>query len=797
MNFINYQNLFIFFLVTIITHLGHSQKQGNIWYFSQYAGIDFNSSPPVAITNGVLSTADNSSALCNLNGSLMLYSDGLTVYNKNHNIMANGTGLAGSTSGGQSSLIVPIPESNKVIVFSVPDVGNKPLYYSIVDMSLNGGLGVVTQKNIFLYSNTTEKIACFYQCNDQFYWVITHKYLTNEFYTYKIDQSGLNTTPIISKIGIVHNAGPIGNVNNSAGQLSISKDGSRIVSALYFTGQIELFDFDINTGRISNAKLISNVPRAWGVEFSEDATKLYLSQWTYQNITQYDLSVNNINFIVQSATNVGSLISQNGIYHAGYLQRGPDNKIYIARWDENQIGAIQNPNAKGLACNLISNAINISPGLCKAGLCRTIMIERQNRTFTLGSDTILCEGELLVLRAPNLYTKWSNGIISDQITVFQSGVFWARIETLCDTFVDTIRIDFIKAPILDLGPDRFICQGGFDTLWSNSSNTLWSDGSIGPFLIISKAGTFFGSIENDCKIVSDTINIVPFGKITLDLGPDIVLCYNQKDTIYSPHILNWNDGTINYFIEVNGNNTYWGTLTTPCSIISDTFRTITIPEILKPYLAHDTTYCFKDKLCLNIPLSPIIWNNKFLNNITVNFPGIYKYEFKNQCQTITDSIEVRWDSIPNKFTDHSLIVCDENSIILNSGIDQVLWSTGDQARSININQSGKYSYTVNNTCGIYNNEIDIEFRNSISIYLPNVFSPNGDNINDFFPPKPFPMAFYVEIFNRWGGLIFSGTNQYWDGTIKNYNVNAGVYIYILHTTDCKNVIKHGTITLVK
>lgn len=111
--------------------------------------------------------------------------------------MPNGSNLSGSESGGQATLIVPIPQSNKYVVFSVPDVGNKPLYYSIVNMTLNNQTGDVELQNQEIFDNTTEKIAGIYNCTEDYYWVIAHKYGTDSFFVYKIDKNGINKNPII------------------------------------------------------------------------------------------------------------------------------------------------------------------------------------------------------------------------------------------------------------------------------------------------------------------------------------------------------------------------------------------------------------------------------------------------------------------------------------------------------------------------------------------------------------------------------------------------------------------------
>ena len=92
-----------------------AQKQGNNWYFGDGAGVSFNSGSPVALLNGQHvypgSSAHNEgcAAISDSSGALLLYTDGMTVWNRQHQVMQNGTGLLGNYSSTQSSVIVPDP----------------------------------------------------------------------------------------------------------------------------------------------------------------------------------------------------------------------------------------------------------------------------------------------------------------------------------------------------------------------------------------------------------------------------------------------------------------------------------------------------------------------------------------------------------------------------------------------------------------------------------------------------------------------------------------------------------------
>ena len=143
----------------------------NNWIIGNNVGINFNNTPPSTFTSGVCGNADNSSAISNAAGVLLFYTDGMTVRNATNAIMPNGSGLIGSFTAGQCALIVPVPCSkDKYVIFHNTEYSNPGyLNYTVVDMSLNGGLGdvVLGQKNISLGSGWTEKLCAYFKENLQ------------------------------------------------------------------------------------------------------------------------------------------------------------------------------------------------------------------------------------------------------------------------------------------------------------------------------------------------------------------------------------------------------------------------------------------------------------------------------------------------------------------------------------------------------------------------------------------------------------------------------------------------------
>jgi gliding motility-associated-like protein len=114
--------------------------------------------------------------------------------------------------------------------------------------------------------------------------------------------------------------------------------------------------------------------------------------------------------------------------------------------------------------------------------------------------------------------------------------------------------------------------------------------------------------------------------------------------------------------------------------------------------------------------------------------------------------------------------------------------------------------TVMDTAGcIYQDQLLITVIEKETFYIPTIFSPNGDQINDeieVHTSLPADRMVSFQIFDRWGGLIHA---QYeaapfgWDGTSKNRDAISGVYVYKLtwKDDDGKTQVKIGDITLTR
>lgn len=361
---ISVNKIVVFVTIWVIGFIYRANAQeGNIWYFGEHAGLDFNISPPQPLTDGALNTLEGCATICNKQGKLLFYTDGLTVYNKNHLAMPNGTGLLGNSSSTQSAIIIPNPgDSNLYYIFTADCSENVFAYgynYSVVDMRLDGGLGNITsQKNINLYSPSTERLTAVKAANGIDYWVITKGFGNNRFTVYKVDCSGINLSPVTSDVGTPHIYDPLH--FTGAGALKASPDGKKVCIAIMWpVAMAELFDFDNVTGKLSNPiDLTGYTPGStfiYGAEFSPNSKLLYVSTVFDQTVNQYDISSGN-----QAIINASKFTMNTSPYYSQALQLSPDKRIFMASTSEQSISVINNPDVYGAGCNFSLATVDLA-----------------------------------------------------------------------------------------------------------------------------------------------------------------------------------------------------------------------------------------------------------------------------------------------------------------------------------------------------------------------------------------------------------------------------------------------------
>jgi gliding motility-associated-like protein len=381
-----------------------AQLESSHWYFGLNAGIDFNSGVAVPDDLGQLLTGEGCAAISDSNGNLLFYTDGTVVYDRNHMLMPNGTGLKGNSSSTSSAIIVPLPGNAAVYyVFTVNTNDNfyrdaEGLYFSVIDLSRNGGNGDVDplQKNINLLPLTSEKLTAISNASGDGFWMLTQ--FGNSFYAYEITASGLNLTPVISTeapfIELVNTSISNVDVVNMRGYLKLNARGDKLVAAHFSNntlsdfngitsvlearsiayaqgGELYLYDFNNDTGIVSNAQPLltkANGGSFYGIEFSGNGKYLYAEIDYYRPSTTQVIDLNFGEIAQWDLTSTSIAASRTTVYtdsltpFRGALQMGLDNKIYHSRLNQTALSVLNIPNNSGLAANYTFNSFQLSPG---------------------------------------------------------------------------------------------------------------------------------------------------------------------------------------------------------------------------------------------------------------------------------------------------------------------------------------------------------------------------------------------------------------------------------------------------
>ena len=413
-------NLLSIFLLFISMNL-FSQTRADKWFFGTTAFVDFTSGSPV-VGMGPLSTSEGTSSVSTPTGSLMFYTNGVSVWDNTNTIMPNGNGLMGDVSSTQC-LIVPSPASGSLYyIFTVaPDGGANGFRYSIVDMTLNGGLGDVTaSKNVYITDSTTEKIAAILDDAGTGYWIIMHKWGNNMFYSYHLTAAGL-APPVASIIGTIHNTSAI---QNTYGQMKFNMCGSKLAVAVGYQDFVEVFDFNQVTGDITNPLTIPMDGHVYGVEFSKSSDLLYISCYDVTcKLAQFDISLATTPLILASKT---PLSVTDDLYA---LQIGPDGKIYVARsFTSSYLGVINAPNTPGSGCNYVDNGVDLDPTF--SGVNGALGLPSFSQDFVKvnvicppGTGIVEDKNELLISIFPNPSTNEFNLDLSKTIQPTQICIY--------------------------------------------------------------------------------------------------------------------------------------------------------------------------------------------------------------------------------------------------------------------------------------------------------------------------------------------------------------------------------------
>ncbi len=736
-----------------------AQNESNFWYFGMNAGLDFSGPTPVGLTNGMVNAQGGSASISDSNGNLLFYTNGMTIWNKNHVPMANGTGLLGHASATQNSIIIPKPGSANIYYVFTNDKsdGTNGLKYSEVDITLSGGLGeVTTNKNISVVDSTAEKLSATMHANESDVWVIAHGRNDDTFYAVLVSALGVSPTPVISNAGTTH-SGIAPNNSVLEGQMKVSPDGTKIALATSANGNtFEILDFSNITGIVSNPVSITGIAyeTPYGVEFSPDGTKLYCST-TYNNkVYQFNMQAGSPGAIISSGQLVITSMSSN----IGGLQLGPDSRVYLARNLSTFLGVINFPNSPGTACNYVDDGVSLTGKKSRRGLPNFIQSYFNNPRFTylnlcLGDSTFFFISDLNGVVSVNWnFGDPASGPENTSTDLYPyhifsiPGTFQVQLVRNFSTYSDTVTqaVTIHTLPDIDLGGQVIsICEGTDTVLFAGFGFVTyeWNNGSITPSIIGSNPGIYSVTVSDDfgCKN-SDSLNITNLLPPDIDLGPDITICEENSLTLnaaYEEGEYNWSTGASTATIEINTAGSYYVTVTNRCGVTTDSINVGIYPTISFE-LGDDHEICVGDSVIIdpgNLGTSYLWSTGATTQSIIVTTSGTYTleaYYANTNCYSPSDSVTVTVLDNPTVEASNDTLICEGDMVIVvatGNFIADFNWSNESTTSSFTAGTQGMYYVTASNACGVAADSVyidvnpvpDIIVGNDTSIYSDETF----------------------------------------------------------------------------
>lgn len=387
------------FIVFNMTVYGQEGKRNNNWVMGYDPTIVFDFSTGINIINPfqqALNTKNNS-CISDTNGNLSFFSSGFALVNKYGQLIDNGTyvncpngnviadAYGWSAMNPQTSIIIPKGEEKyyvfssgmsdsvaNILINNLVYLGYDILNYSVVDMSLNGGMGKVVDKNKVILNNQK-----YYSCamtavkhgNGVDWWLVKADCRKHQFQTFLVKEDTILGPYYYTYTDTTNEC-------NYYSEIEFSDDGTMMASIIQrkstapYTSfslgdynRVDIFDFDRCSGIFTNQRYYS-IPNdtisypyedaTVSIAFSPNSKLLYMIN--FYSVYQVDLSDTN----TYNGMFIHGMDDSLNVFPSYYLSRSaPNGKLYIGNFDgtRNSMSYIDNPNVKGLGCSFIAKGL--------------------------------------------------------------------------------------------------------------------------------------------------------------------------------------------------------------------------------------------------------------------------------------------------------------------------------------------------------------------------------------------------------------------------------------------------------
>ena len=475
-----------------------------------------------------------------------------------------------------------------------------------------------------------------------------------------------------------------------------------------------------------------------------------------------------------------------------------------------------------------------------------IGVSPRPETPDITGELSYCQGETATLTMGNVENASYRYILPDGTLVFGQTLTIQNIQSEnsglyqgyfvvdgCETFNDSVNIVVNPVPVFDLGESESVCLGETILIESGISGVtyLWQDGSTEPDFLAIETGTFTLTVTtpDGCSSTESIIHefrplpLLPeiSGEENLCAGETLILntpaqtgadffwFYPLGETITSLPTLEITNiqenqaGIYTLYVDLNG------------CISETTSFTVNVNNNPEFTLAADTTLCTGDQIEITGPegFASYLWSTGETTQSITAGVGNYQLTVADafgcagtaSTQIFENAPEADFTIAPSDVVSPGIMVSFTNTSEDGAGpINTWLWQFGDGGSSANENTSRQYeqagvftvSLLVTDEFGCTSTiakEVIVRF----SFEIPEGFSPNNDGRNDVFEILGLEglAGTTVQIFNRWGAMIFESNDyrpgNFWDGK----DSPVGTYFYIVTLPD-DQVLK-GNLTLAR
>ncbi len=545
----------VLLLLTLILSYTFSYGQGqrNLFFNSNenVIRLDFSTDPPTPFPTGIIGSYEGIAHYEDGSGNALFWFNANGVYDSYNILMPGALGILADDSSAEIC-ISPVPcDPDRYYIF-YNDQTCSSLYYSIVDMTLNGGLGDVTDLNTSIDTNNfSEGMEVIEIPDSPNFWLLTYNCNTG-FTKFLISENGLSNGEVI------YNYPPPPGGYDGRGELDYH--AGRIGICFGFTSTVFVADFDPVLGELTNPVTLNAAPNnqgTFGIDFSPDGSKAYFSLW-------YELTSNYIyqyNFATASLSSYMPFLGINSsgpnpIVGLGEIELGRDGKLYIIEDGGENILVINNPDDDTPVFSTI-------PIAAKTGLGISDHIQSQvfEVVVFLGDSVCTEIGDTATLSTLSdvLIYDWYNSddpsnILSqsntfDVVATNEIAYYTASVPTGCLNNYDDLYFTVYPVPDIDAGEDQSIILGASATI--NATTTVNYDAiiwypntgmddptSLTPTVSPTETTTYYVTLQNGICQASSEVTIYVFenefvsDEYCITVGESLTL--EMADTLLNP-----------------------------------------------------------------------------------------------------------------------------------------------------------------------------------------------------------------------------------------------------------------------